>query len=320
MLTNARSVFNKIDEIQLIKATLSPSIIAITESWLHSSIDSALLAITDYLFFRDDRVTRKGGGVCLWCHKRFCPELLPTNPIAQIEHLLIYLSTIDCLLVLAYIPPALSAFDHSLIDTYLTHLIDDHLLVHPNSNIIFCGDFNNHNTSELESSFSLLNVVTQPTRLGSFLDKILISTNLIHRFAEPSILPPIASSDHCVVFIKPLFNFDYISGSRHTVYDFRRSFIDRYVNALSCIDFTPMYKTPDLNSKPALFYDCLRTCIDVIPRNEVILTPNDKPWISPLLKHLINQRWTAYRNKDFARYNHLKVKIKKEILHAKMEW
>ena len=38
-----------------------------------------------------------------------------------------------------------------------------------------------------------------------------------------------------------------------------------------------------------------------------------KEWITPLIKHLINERWKAYREYNWPQYNHLKMKIKNEI-------
>ena len=42
--------------------------------------------------------------------------------------------------------------------------------------------------------------------------------------------------------------------------------------------------------------------------------------MTPLTKSLINDRWTAFRQKDWKSYNHLKLKVKKEILNAKRIW
>src|SRR3981189_3273161 len=39
-----------------------------------------------------------------------------------------------------------------------------------------------------------------------------------------------------------------------------------------------------------------------------------------MLKSLINDRWTAYRKKDFARCRHLKFKIRLMITEAKQNW
>jgi hypothetical protein len=47
---------------------------------------------------------------------------------------------------------------------------------------------------------------------------------------------------------------------------------------------------------------------------------NDPSWLSPVIKYLINQRWVAYRTKNFSRYNFLKCKIKESIRKAKLKW
>ena len=39
-----------------------------------------------------------------------------------------------------------------------------------------------------------------------------------------------------------------------------------------------------------------------------------------LVKSLINDRWTAYRQKNFLLYNHLKLKVRKEIENSKAVW
>ena len=50
------------------------------------------------------------------------------------------------------------------------------------------------------------------------------------------------------------------------------------------------------------------------------MTESDKPWITPLLKSLIHQRFDAYRRRDYAFYEHLKKKVKVEIDKAKAKW
>ena len=57
-----------------------------------------------------------------------------------------------------------------------------------------------------------------------------------------------------------------------------------------------------------------------IPRTEIVMSERDPPWFSPLLKHLINQRWIAYRNKNFVVYHNLKVRIKNLIAESKSNW
>ena len=50
------------------------------------------------------------------------------------------------------------------------------------------------------------------------------------------------------------------------------------------------------------------------------MTSQDKPWMTPLIKHLINQRWEAYRFRNYVKYRHFKEKVKKEIAKTKTAW
>ena len=54
-----------------------------------------------------------------------------------------------------------------------------------------------------------------------------------------------------------------------------------------------------------------------IPRKVVLLSDLDVPWMTPFLKHLIDQRWHAYRSQHWTNYHFLKKKIKQAIVDAK---
>lgn len=57
-----------------------------------------------------------------------------------------------------------------------------------------------------------------------------------------------------------------------------------------------------------------------IPMKEISITDRDKQWLTPLIKLLINDRWRAYRMRNWSLYNHLKAKVKNEIVKAKRSW
>jgi hypothetical protein len=68
----------------------------------------------------------------------------------------------------------------------------------------------------------------------------------------------------------------------------------------------------------AIFHDILSAAFkQSIPCRNVILTENDKEWLTQLTKALIDERWEAFRRGDFARYNQLKKKVKMEIVKSK---
>ena len=57
-----------------------------------------------------------------------------------------------------------------------------------------------------------------------------------------------------------------------------------------------------------------------IPCSYIKCSNKDKPWITSVIKCLINKRWNAYRIKNFVMYNRLKDKIRKEIAKSKTLW
>ena len=63
---NARSIVNKINELNIMVKDIDPHIIGITESWATTDISDAELGMTGYVVFRKDRLGRRGGGVILY--------------------------------------------------------------------------------------------------------------------------------------------------------------------------------------------------------------------------------------------------------------
>jgi hypothetical protein len=46
-----------------------PTIVALSETWLKSSIIDSVINIDNYLLFRNDRSSLRGGGVCIYVKK-----------------------------------------------------------------------------------------------------------------------------------------------------------------------------------------------------------------------------------------------------------
>jgi hypothetical protein len=75
-----------------------------------------------------------------------------------------------------------------------------------------------------------------------------------------------------------------------------------------------------LDNKCDTFHQLLDFAVSTIPVEYITLGPKDKPWITPLIKSLINKRYEAFRNKRFQLYEHYKTKVKKEIEKSKGRW
>ena len=61
----ARSIVNKINEINIMVEYIDPHIIDITE-WATTDISDAEFGMTGYVMFRKDRIRRRGAGVILY--------------------------------------------------------------------------------------------------------------------------------------------------------------------------------------------------------------------------------------------------------------
>ena len=91
-------------------------------------------------------------------------------------------------------------FENELIDQLLDSF-DSIRTKHPQAGVTFLGDLNQLDTSQLCLGNVLQQVVTQPTREGAILDKII--TNLADYYQQPNICSPIGTSDHCTVLFLP---------------------------------------------------------------------------------------------------------------------
>jgi hypothetical protein len=76
----------------------------------------------------------------------------------------------------------------------------------------------------------------------------------------------------------------------------------------------------DIDHKVDFFNTALKQAASVIPYEYVEMNNCDKPWLSPFVKTLINKRWNAYKKRDWPIFQHLKQKVKSEIVKAKERW
>ena len=204
-LINAkRSLLPKVDKLIALLDSNPMDLVAITESWLHKDIDDCLISISGYHIHCKDRVRSRRGGVCVYSlqeiphQRRFDLE----NPNFECLWLWIRLTRLPRPLTAiaacaVYNPPGRSVEDHRDLDEYLINTMDSIQNTYPNCGIIFLGDFNNFDVSNLTSSLSLKQIVSVPTRWSATLD--LIITDLHDLYDKPCILGPLGSADHNIV-------------------------------------------------------------------------------------------------------------------------
>ena len=175
------------------------------------------------------------------------------------------------------------------------------------------------NTTKLEAQCALFPIVTEATRNDNILDQIFVSDSS-KSVMEVEVLCPIGESDHKVLILYPKLNACNLCFHEHRVYDLRRNNIDAFITCLNNFNFKVLYDCGDVNLAVELFNKVCATALSVIPHRTVKIYENDKSWMSPKLKLLINDKWAAYRQRNFNKFKALKVKIKQSIITAKGNW
>ena len=321
LLANCRSVAPKIDEVRATCSTISPDIFACTESWLDSKHSDKDILVPNYHSFRHDRADRTGGGVIVFLKNCFkFNQFTPTVVAPEfIQCVFVAVVSIKSLFVCAYIPLFNSSNDLCLqINNFLTHAVDEFLDSFPDYNVILCADFNQFDTTTLISSLDLVELQSPATRGLARLDRFTVSS-VIEHLCSTKLGPAIGNSDHDSL----LFTFHVISNRTFKstrVVDFRPRFVRQFISNISNVDWSVLDNCSTADSKCELFHTIFSDAMNVFPVYYVPSSSKDKPWITPLIKHLIHKRWDAFRRKDFQCYNRLKLLIRSKIDNAKRDW
>ena len=150
---------------------------------------------------------------------------------------------------------------------------------------------------------------------------ILISDDLCEFYDISDSPPPDQSKvPHVALLATPVYKFVAKHQIVRKVYDMRASNLSAFVTQLQHVNWSFMYDSMiSLDCKAQMFHDTLNQVVDVtIPSSYVTMTTKDKPWITPVIKQMINKRWEAYRSRRFQVYEHLKHKVRNEITKSKL--
>lgn len=313
------------DEIVLFMNTYSPDIFCIVETWLDYTFPNSYIYVDRYVAHRADRPTGKiGGGLCCYVRSELSSDtLFDKSDNKNIEILIVRISTpaIRIIAVNLYFPngSTLNSKDVEACYKYIISILESILSTHHNYSVIFLGDFNRVNPASLDINFSVKNVVNIPTRGDAILDLVLIPENIIEYYEPPSSMPPIGLSDHNVVSVLPRRNFVY-NKQWKKVLDLRESKLLPLIKELHEIDWINLFGNRSLDDMCNVFYEVLYTLLARLHCDFVKRTPKDPPWMTGVIKVLINKRFEAYRSKNFQLYNHYKWKVRSAIIDSKRNW
>jgi len=313
LLCNCRSLIPKYNELCAFSSTSNCQAMFLTETWLSDQVKDSIVNIPNYTIYRNDRKERRGGGVCIYIHNNYMhSELVDCGRPRDIEAKWVKIDKfIFCLI---YIPPRVQFTLQEEITDYVISNFDKFSNESPDYLNILLGDFNQFNVDAISSHLSLSNVVVEATRGDAVLDKVFVAESDLEVLT--AVLDPLQNSDHNKVVVSFKIQISKVFKFQE-IYDFRHSNLSNFVQTLKNTDLSPILFADTPDSKLDLFYNFVSNCLEKIPKRKIRATNNDKKWITPVLKALINQRWNAYRSRNFQKYEALKLKVKREISRSK---
>ncbi len=220
---NARSLKNKLPELEILLRTREYDIIAFCETWLDNTVPSALLSFGYYAVIRKDRLERRGGGVLLLVRREFdfvqinIPEIF-----ADVEAVLVDLKLRDTLLRLAIcyrapnVSPEISMRHCEFLDfvhcvQYPTLQLGDFNLVVDWMHLYAPGGAASDFVAKV-IDLSLLQLVTMPTRGCNILDLALTNDPLPFLFCSTA--APFSTSDHDSLILRLAFRQEFLAAVR----------------------------------------------------------------------------------------------------------
>ena len=130
-------------------------------------------------------------------------------------------------------------------------------------------------------------------------------------YYESIILPPVASSDHSSVLLQPTGKpTPSLPTMRFHKRDSRASNKRHLIVALENFNWTPIMRLNFCEYQLEDFQTVIDDAIDsYLPIVSVNKHPNDKPWITPLIKDTIKKRQQAWVKNDSQKYKVYRNKV-----------
>ena len=316
------------DEFSVTIMNFKPNIVLAAETWLHTNDDESLFDIDGYTAMHFKHDFKIGGGISIWIDNLISFSINNCHLSNDFNKLnchceQIYFPNFNVIFIAVYFPPsAVAEFKGQIIDMmYL--FCEKCLFDFPKGNLVIAGDFNKLPMDSMISSFNLYCCVNTPTHCDAILDNIFMDKNYATCYNKPEVGPPIAQSDHNTIIIYPLVNYN-ISKRKfnryNMVHDLHSDNVNAFMKSLINADFSSVYNSNTVNEKVDNFYKIFLNCILIIPCHKVKVNNCDKPWITPIVKSIINQHWKAFYQHNYSIYNALKINVKMEIVKSKLIW
>jgi hypothetical protein len=310
LLINCRSIKNKTLALNTIIEAHDPDCVVLTETWVDDDIPDQMFCPNGFDCFRKDRDIH-GGGVAILIKSSLQAEAvdLGAPPVSiKTDLLQVKISSLKLHLYAVYHPYWKETTAHDKLLAFLNSIAECNISDH--MNILVAGDLNGcvERLDEFTLSNNFVQVVDFPTRLGNTLDVLL--TNSPDAWIAPKRLAPLATSDHSIIQLKASKPI-----KPNTWYELKRvinkNSLYRLGSKLATIDWSWLRDIEDVEDCSTAFYDILCPLVDeCMPFKRIKMRSNDKWWITPHIKMLMNQKDKAHKRKD-----HGAVLVLQQLLH-----
>ena len=335
ILANAQSIRNKTDELQgnveHLHEYRDACLLAITESWLKDSdLDSSYIIKgfgAPVRMDRDPKVTNKScaGGVCLYINQRWCNNVtvrericLPDIELLSVSVRPFYLprEIPQIFVTVVYIHP--EAIVNNASDT-IFRVIQRLQSISPDAPNLIVGDFNSCTLNKTLTGF--YQYVTCPTRRNRTIDLCYGSIKGAYKSVA---LPPLGSSDHNVVHLLPIYK-SILRREKVLKRQVKVWTEDSTLALQGCFDCTDwsvlIEAAASLDELTDAVCSYITFCVDsVIPSKDVIIYPNNKPWVSKALKALFHKRKLAFQRGDMDTVKEVRKEVRAELEKAKLRY
>jgi len=325
LLLNARSIRNKFQELAVVLRLEKPDVVAITETWIHTSSRDfeGEFQVPGYLMYHRDRSNREGGGVMLYIKDSLTVRNFITSPSHEILGVDLDIGQVVYRVLVVYRPPhQLVERDRQLYQEIGARMEDRVCLL--------VGDFNSNVDWETRESplantplldFVNDNFLTQwvrePTRGENILDLVLTTEDDI--ISTLNVGEELGSSDHKIIRFTLKVPEAATRGNRSDKLDFRRADFPGLRSALHDLEVD---EVAHVELSWSLFKDkFMEKQAAFIPVMHA-RGPSHKPkWLSHELERAIRLKKTVYQRAkatdNFREYNQLRRNVKTMIRSAK---
>lgn len=307
---NVRSLYPKIEAVREFVFVTKPDIFCIGETWLKPDLPTSLINIQNFSVVRNDRINKRGGGTCIYIHKRIKYSIVTdaSHSDKDIELQTICLNGDQAhqkrmIVVLVYRPPSGVHANAINLLTELTARVD----CFDKSEITIVGDLNwdylNDNENgkryidEISEELQLQQLIKQPTRLSFHRDSLLdvLFSNIKNVYKVGVINYNL--SDHLPIFMtkkreKIINEYQYIRKR-----SFRNFEVDTFSEALSDLDWSVLDLLSDVNVAWNMVYKGILLVVDEFcPYKDVKIKVKQPVWYNSKIRSRERERDILVRN------------------------